>query len=163
MPGISVGRLASKRWREYRDIRLEAPRTEPYAFGSSYGEERGQTGAEWRRRMGNVLFAFRDGKPVGTLTLVFDAHRKRSHVADIYGVYVRSGSRGLGAGDKLIERAIELGRGRGILKMDLDVNPRQGAALRLYEKHGFRVVGRQRKELRINGRYSDMLIMERFA
>ena len=36
MPGISAGRLASKRWREYRDIRLEALRTEPYELGSLY-------------------------------------------------------------------------------------------------------------------------------
>ena len=72
------------------ELRLRALKTDPIAFGSSYEEEENFTEAEWQRRMENALFALSDGKPVGTLTYLFNNRVKTKHIARIFGVYARS-------------------------------------------------------------------------
>jgi RimJ/RimL family protein N-acetyltransferase len=42
------------------------------------------------------------------------------------------------------------------------VNPKQKAAVKLYEKCGFKTVGVLKKELYVNGKFYDELIMEKY-
>jgi len=44
----------------------------------------------------------------------------------------------------------------------LTVNPKQKAAVRLYKKYGFKIVGKLRKYLLVNGKFYDELVMEKF-
>ena len=37
---IEIKKLLAKRWKELRDLRLEALRSSPLAFGSSFDEEK---------------------------------------------------------------------------------------------------------------------------
>ena len=48
-----------------------------------------------------------------------------------------------------------------ISKIELTVNPEQKAAVKLYEKRGFKLVGRLEKGLRIDDKFYDELTMER--
>lgn len=66
-------------------------------------------------------------------------------------------------GSKLIESAIEiLKENSDIIKIRLSVNPEQTAALKLYGKFGFKVVGKLEKELKIGKRFYNEIIMEKF-
>lgn len=159
---IEISRLSKKRWKDYRNIRLEALRKEPYAFGSTYREEGKLSKAEWQKRTDNALFAIDGDAIIGTLVLTFNNKPKHKHVAYMYSVYVKRRYRSKGVASKLIKRAIKVSKDRGILKIKLDVNPRQKDALYLYKKYGFKTVGRLGKELKTNGRLYDMLIMEKF-
>ena len=47
-----------------------------------------------------------------------------------------------------------------ILKVNLTVNSSQLSAIKLYELFGFKTVGKLSKELLINGKYFDELLME---
>lgn len=158
---IKVRRLPVDRWREYRDLRLEALRMEPAAFGSSSQEDEKLTEEQWRKRIQNVTFALSDDKPLGMISCVFSDRVKTGHVADIFGVYVSPDHRGRGVGTKLLKRVLSLARRKGIIKLKLAVNPEQLAAVRLYEKAGFVPVGRMKKELRIGRRFFDEIIMEK--
>ncbi len=158
---IAIRRLPQSRWLEYRALRLEALRTEPTAFSSSYGEELRLTQPTWRGRMHNVIFALDGRTPIGIITLVFGSGRKTCHTAKIYGFYVRGDYRSKGIGALLVRRALGEARAHGgIAKVGLAVNPLQRPAARLYKREGFTVIGRMRKGVRTGDRSIDELIME---
>ena len=159
---LEIRKLPADRWRDYRDLRLEALKSDPPAFGSSPEEEEGIAEDEWRRRTQDTLFALWDDRPVGMIILAFNDRPKTKHIASIYGVYVCIDHRGDGVGTRLLEDALLLVRKKkGIVKVKLAVNPQQRAAVKLYERAGFVVAGRTRKELKVGRRFFDTLIMEK--
>ncbi len=138
----AVKTLPAKRWRDARKIRLRALKTVPQAFGSSYAEEKKLSADEWRKRMARTLFALVEDKPMGTVAYYFNDRVKTKHIAHIVGVFVDSNFRGRGIGKELLKKALELiEKKKGIVKIQLMVNPRQKAALALYKSLGFEVVG----------------------
>ena len=157
-----VARLPARRWREARMLRLEALKTDPAAFGSSYEEEVDRPEDEWVSRMKNTLFALSGEKPVGMISRVFNDRIKTAHVAAIYGFYVTPKSRGRGIGKLLFARALQDIQGnRKIIKVQLSVNPKFRAALGIYRSFGFEAAGTAKNELRVGSRYYDMLNMEK--
>ena len=160
---VEIKKLSADRWKDYRSLRLEALKNDPTAFGSSYGEEMKLSEKEWKRRMKNTLFALSDNKPIGMIVYVFQKKAKIKHIANIFGVYVKREFRNRGIGKNLIESALLLIKeNRNIIKINLNVNPRQKSALKLYKKYGFKTIGTLKKDLYINGRFYDELIMEKF-
>ena len=158
---LKIGKLPVERWRDYRALRLEALRNDPQAFGSSTREEEKLTKEDWERRIRDVLFALDDDKPVGMTVFVLNDRPKTRHVASIFGVYVSPKYRRKGLGTRLLKAALlRIGKREGIVKVKLAVNPEQQSALRMYEKAGFVVVGRMRKELKVGRRFFDELMME---
>lgn len=159
---VTIKKLPASRWEDYKRLRLKALRGNPFAFGRAYSEEKGLPESEWRRLIRHDLFAVSDGELVGMVGYVFNDKLKRRHIADIVGVYVSGKHRGRGIGDMLFKEVLaKVGKNRRIVKIRLNVNPEQKAAVRLYEKNGFVVVGRLRKELKVGNRFFDDLIMEK--
>jgi ribosomal protein S18 acetylase RimI-like enzyme len=163
---ITITRLPESRWSDYRDLRLEALKIEPATFGSAYEEELPLPEAEWRRRMQNALFAVEDSlpdsRPVGIIVCMRNNRVKTSHICNIYSVYLDDGYRGRGIGNLLMEAALaEINKMAGVVKIELAVNPTQKAAEHLYRKYGFRVTGRVKKALCVNGKFYDELMMEK--
>ena len=159
---LKIGRLSADRWEDYRDLRLEALKSDPYAFGSSFEEEVVLAEDEWKRRIQNVLFAMSDDAPIGMIVCLFNNRPKTKHIAEIVGVYVSASQRGQGVGTRMLERALSLIRSKkGIVKVQLAVNPEQRAAVKLYKSAGFFVWGRTKKELKVGRRFCDMLFMEK--
>jgi ribosomal protein S18 acetylase RimI-like enzyme len=159
---ISVQRLGNERWQDSRDLRLEALQMEPSAFGSSYEEELTLSEEIWKKRLSNTIFALSEDRLVGMLSLVFENHLKSKHITNIYAVYVKKNERNHGIGSKLMDHALLLAGQQGnIVKIHLSVNPKQEAAVKLYERYGFQKVGRLQKELLINGNFYDEIIMEK--
>ena len=159
---IDVKTLPPERWGEAKELRLQALKTDPTAFGSSYEEEENFTKEEWQMRMKNALFAMSDDSPVGTITYLFDGRLKTKHIARIFAVYVDPKRRGQGIGNKLLETALRLiQENKGIVKVQLMVNLEQVAAVELYKAMGFAVVGQMKKEIQVDGQFYDELIMEK--
>jgi ribosomal protein S18 acetylase RimI-like enzyme len=159
---ITVTHLDEAQWGEYRDLRLEALKNDPLAYGSSYEEELPYQEADWRRRTPNVLFAVEDGKPVGMIVCGRNNRIKTAHICGIYGVYITKDCRGRGIGNHLMDAALaEIRKMSGVVKIELAVNPTQKAAERLYRKYGFKVTGRVKKALRVDGKFYDELMMEK--
>lgn len=159
---MTVRKLPASRWKEYRDLRLEALKTDPIAFGSSYEEEVKLSKEEWKRRVKDVLFALSENKPVGMIVFRFQSKIKTKHIANIYGVYVKKEYRGRGIGSKLLESAImAIKKDKNIIKIDLNVNPKQKSAATLYKKYGFKTIGILKKDLHVNGKFYDEMVMEK--
>ena len=158
---IIIDRLSDSRWNDGRDLRLEALEKEPQAYSSTFEEEVELTESEWITRNRNAMYAFINDEPVGMIVMIIQDNPMTKHVANIFGVYVKKSHRELGIGSRLIEQAIkELSKNDQVVKIKLSVNTEQTAAVILYEKHGFKVVGNQEKEFYFNDRFYDDLLME---
>lgn len=160
---IEIRKLPPGSWKEYRNLRLEALQNDPIAFGSSYKEEKLLTESEWKKRISNVRFAVSNDRLVGMIVFTHETKIKLRHIANIYGVYVSRRFRGQGIGSKLIEAALsEIKKNRNTIKINLHVNPKQEAAVELYKNHGFKIAGKLDKNLFVDGKFYDELIMEKF-
>lgn len=161
--------LSPARWREARQLRLEALLAEPTAFASSYEDELAFPDEVWIARLtsaferdGNLtFFAEMDGALVGMAGAGWSTKAKLRHVADVYGVYVSPELRGQGIARRLIDRLLDELQSMGqIEKVSLMVNTEALAAIRLYEKLGFAIVGTAHREEKVDGRYYDLHYME---
>ena len=161
--------LPPARWREVRQLRLEALLDTPTAFASSYEEEAALPEEVWVDRLttaferdGNLTyFAEVGGELVGMAGAGWSAKPKLRHVAEVYGVYVSPGMRSRGVASALMRRLLdELRALDQIEKVNLTVNTEARTAVRLYEKLGFEIVGRARRELKVDGCYYDLHFME---
>jgi len=159
---IVIKKLEEDRWKEHRDLRLDALKEEPIAFGSSYDEEKSISEEEWRKRMKNAWFALSDDKLIGMIGYFQNNNVKTKHAANLYGFYVTKKYRGQGVGKKLIDSSLmHIQERKDVVKIKLTVNPKQVSAVKLYQNYGFNIVGQLKKELCVEGRYYDELIMEK--
>ena len=90
----------------------------------------------------------------------FNARPAYNHVADL-SVYIERGWRGKGVGRHLLERLVELGREIGYHKLVLAAFPFNPGGMALYERMGFRTVGTYREQGQLDGRWVDVIVMER--
>lgn len=159
---IEIKWLTGDYWETYRDLRLEAIRRAPSAFGSAFVEEKDLPESTWRERTGNTLFAFVNGIPVGLIGHFRLPRVKQNHIVHIVGFYLKEEYRGRGIGDELLRVLLERIRSYdGVTKITLAVNSTQVAASRIYQKHGFEVVGKLKKELKDGDTYYDQVLMDK--
>jgi ribosomal protein S18 acetylase RimI-like enzyme len=159
---LQIKKLPVERWEEFKELRLIALQKDPLAFGSSYEEEIKFQDDLWKNRLSNTLFAVYDDKPVGMVLFLIDTKLKLSHVAEIFGVYVREEFRDRKIGKQLIESLINsIRKNKSIIKIKLTVTDVQESAIKLYSSFGFKVVGRHEKELKYGDNYYDGIIMEK--
>lgn len=140
----------------WQALRLEALERHPEAFGASFEEEAALAPEAWvsRLRSAVVLGAERHGELVGCAGLFFEGMRKKRHKAVLWGVYVRSAARGAGIGRALVERVIEVARGR-VSQLHTAVVCDNDPARRLYRELGFVRYGVEPRAIEVEGRYLD--------
>lgn len=90
----------------------------------------------------------------------FNPRPAYDHVAD-FSVYVAREARGCGVGNALLAALIERATVIGYHKLVLAAFPHNAAGMRLYARHGFRTVGIYHEQGRLDGRWIDVVIMER--
>ncbi len=108
-----------------------------------------------------VIVAETNGQVVGWASLnPFNPRRAYDHVADL-SVYVERGWRGKGVGRRLLDRLTALARELGYHKMVLAALAFNAAGVALYQRCGFTRVGVYREQGLLDGRWVDVLIMEK--
>ena len=144
----------------YREIRLEALRLHPEAFGASFENEAAQPLEFFTGRLtSNVIFGgFRGPALLGTAGFMPQAGTKRAHKATLWGMYVRAGARGSGLSRGLVEAVVEHARERVEL-IQLSVVAGNLAARRLYASFGFEPYGIEVHSLKLDGAYLDEVLM----
>jgi phosphinothricin acetyltransferase len=78
-----------------------------------------------------------------------------------HSVYVAPGARGKGVGGALLRALIGSTEAAGIWTIQAGIFPENTASLRLHEREGFRVVGTRERIGRLNGRWRDVVLVER--
>jgi ribosomal protein S18 acetylase RimI-like enzyme len=144
----------------YRDIRLEALRMHPEAFGASYEDELARPLDFFAQRVAsNTIFAgFRDDAILGTAGFMPESGAKRAHKCHLWGMYVRPEARGTGLARLLVDAVLTHAAARAEL-IQLSVVSTNGVARRLYESFGFEPFGLEVHSLKVNGRYVDEIHM----
>ena len=108
-----------------------------------------------------VVVAIDGGEVVGWASLNrFNPRPAYDHVVDL-SVYVERSWRGRGVGRRLLEHVLDLARGIGYHKMVLAAFPTNGSGMALYERMGFSRVGIYREQGLLDGRWVDVVVMER--
>jgi ribosomal protein S18 acetylase RimI-like enzyme len=144
----------------FREIRLEALRTNPEAFGSTYEAEKDSKEQKYAAWLANsqIFGAFQGSRLVGIAAFTVLEGVKQSHKGLLRSMYVSPHSRKTGVGRKLIEAIIEAGQGRVEL-LHLSVVSDNHQAIRLYKSLGFEQYGLEKHALKQNGRYYDEILM----
>jgi phosphinothricin acetyltransferase len=78
-----------------------------------------------------------------------------------HSVYVAPGARGRGVGGTLLRALIGSTEAAGIWTIQSGIFPENTASLRLHEREGFRVVGIRERIGHLNGRWRDVVLVER--
>jgi phosphinothricin acetyltransferase len=108
-----------------------------------------------------VIVAEVGGIVVGWASLNrFNPRDAYDHVAD-FSIYIERNWRGRGVGRQLLERLIELARAKGFHKLVLAALEHNRAGAALYARAGFTRVGVYREQGQLDGRWVDVLIMEK--
>ncbi len=157
---IQIRRLEPAEGAAYREIRLEALRLNPEAFGSTYEAERVRPLEHFSERVAGcpVFGAFRDAEIVGMAGFLGREGVKDAHKGYLWGMYVQPGARNAGVGRKLAEAVIDYAR-QHVEVLQLDVVSENEAARRLYASLGFVEYGIERRALKQHGRYYDEILM----
>ena len=90
----------------------------------------------------------------------FNPRRAYDQVADL-SVYVERGWRGKGVGRALIEHLVVLARRLAYHKIVLAAFPENAQGMALYERAGFRTVGIYREQGQLDGKWVDVIVMEK--
>lgn len=90
----------------------------------------------------------------------FNPRPAYDHVAD-FSVYVARERRGRGVGDALLGALEARARALGYHKLVLAAFPTNAPGMRLYERHGFALVGIYREQGLLDGRWVDTMVMEK--
>jgi L-amino acid N-acyltransferase YncA len=108
-----------------------------------------------------VLVAEDAGSVVGWASI--GSYRERPCYAGVgeFSVYIHRDARGRGVGRALLARLIDEARARGYWKLLSRVFPANTASRRLCRSLGFREVGTYEKHGRLDGRWLDVVIVER--
>src|SRR5712692_9755483 len=153
----------------FRELRLEALKTHPAAFGSDFESNVTLPIEHWQERVepdpdpskGIIYVASAGETLVGMTGIYRDQSPKLQHNGNIWGVYVRDGWRGLHIADQLIEACIGWARQRQIRLIRLAVITSNASAIRCYVRCGFTVYGVDPEVIYSGGVYHDELLMVR--
>ena len=168
MSDITIRPITETDLEAYREMRLEALRLYPQAFGSDYQEsaERGMDTWVSRIRMTTegkqrMLVAEHEGELIGMIVVAPFEGVKMKHAAGLYSVYVRPGWHGRGVSDRLMEEGIRWASEQGIRLLKLGVATNNVPAIRCYQRAGFVVYGIDPEVIQVDGRLIDEFLMVR--
>lgn len=142
--GFRLWQLTPDRAAEWRDIRLEALRTAPEAFGSGIDDWDGRPLADFADRLsGCEMWAAgpAPGQPMAVASWEAGISPAEPDLGWVMSVYVAPGARGCGLGDAIFARLIERAAGAGMTRLGLHVGQTNLAAQALYTRMGFVATG----------------------
>jgi ribosomal protein S18 acetylase RimI-like enzyme len=146
-PATTVRRATAAEWSALRDLRLRALRTDPTAFGSTLAREQEYDERLWRDRAergatSRATSTWVAEGPSGELVGMATVSEVEGTV-NVFAMWVDPGMRGVGVGGALLDAGLAwAGSAFPRRPVRLEVNPKQTAAVRLYESRGFRRTGR---------------------
>jgi RimJ/RimL family protein N-acetyltransferase len=150
----------------FRELRLEALRTQPIAFGADYADNLARPRGFWVDRIAPgddvaslIHVADASGELVGLTGIRAEAGPKQKHVGIVWGVFVREAWRGRRLGDRLVNACTEWGAAQGLRYAKLGVHTGNTSAICCYLRCGFSVYAVDPEVIAWEGMYHDELLM----
>jgi len=141
---ISIEKLGVEKWKDFKQIRLEAFATDPQAFSpTQVAEAPNYSEKKWKEYMTTrevvVLVAKDDNKIIG----IIGSYKESDETAVIWGTYVNLSYRGKGIGKMLLHEIIKsIETDKSTKKIKLWVEENHHVAMSLYKKFGFDIFGK---------------------
>jgi ribosomal protein S18 acetylase RimI-like enzyme len=152
---MNIRRLGPNDATGYRTLRLRALWEFPQAFTSRYEEDEKLPPEAAGKRLGsdhNKFWGAFDGDELcGMVGLERETRAKNRHKAKVVGMYVAHERTGRGIGRALMTALIDDARASRLELLVLTVTEGDGAALRLYERCGFRSFGIEPRAIKVDG------------
>lgn len=142
-----IRRLEAHEWPQYRVIRLRSLADAPDAFGSTLAAEQALAADTWSARLARAAVSGRDypivaeraNQMVGLMWAKFDADD--GALVNLFQVWVAPESRGHGVAARMLREVIGWAKAQQARSVHLDVTCGDSAAMRLYQREGFRPAG----------------------
>jgi RimJ/RimL family protein N-acetyltransferase len=144
----------------YKSLRLEALKQVPEAFVSSYEEEINYSQKDWEVGFAksNIFGAFIEGLLVGSAGFYRLNTQKTKHRGVLFAVYVKPTARGQGMASALVDVIITHAQLQ-VSQIHLACVTTNLTAVKLYEKHGFKIYGTEPRALKIGDAFFDEYLM----
>ncbi|MGH9348103.1 MAG: GNAT family N-acetyltransferase [Vicinamibacterales bacterium] len=144
-------------------LKHSALSSDPLSFVASLDEDPRDYRERVRARLSHASLAAGDvivgafaPELIGIAAVTRDSHLKRSHKAELHGMYVRPEFRGRGLGRTILSEVLRLAwQMPGLEEIQLIVATHNREAASLYRQAGFREVWTESRALRVEGRYVD--------
>jgi ribosomal protein S18 acetylase RimI-like enzyme len=149
----------------FRELRLYGLQDSPTAFSADHQRSFNQPTQYWEDMLtmhadeSAIFLAEHENKLIGMTGIARGGSPKTRHSASVWGVYVRPEWRGLHVAEALIQACFTWARGRKIVAARLGVTATNTAAIRCYERCGFRVTGTEPRAVYYEGQYHDFYTM----
>lgn len=155
---VEVAALARGHWERVREIYAQGIGTGLATFETDVPDWETWDDSHLRSAR---LVALLDGAVVGWAALSPVSDRcAYGGVAEV-SVYVAEESRGQGIGSILLRSLVDASEAEGIWTLQAGIFPENVGSVELHRKAGFRDVGRREKLGRLNGRWRDVVLLER--
>jgi len=149
----------------FRELRLEALKNHPTAFGADFEESAARPNEHWQERLKidkdheALFFAESEGQLIGMTGIFRGSSKKSHHDSTIWGVYISPNWRGKHISESLVRSCLSWAKGQSVVIVKLAVVMTNQPAIRCYERCGFTIYGTEPKAIRYNGNYYDEYLM----
>jgi phosphinothricin acetyltransferase len=155
---VSIAPLTASHWEAVRAIYLEG-----IATGNATFQQTAPDWAEWDRAHLQTcrVVALQDSHVLGWAALSPVSSRcVYAGIAEV-SVYVAEAARGIGIGSTLLAHLITASEAEGIWTLQAGIFPENNASIHLHTSAGFRIVGTRERLGSMNGRWRDVVLLER--
>ncbi len=157
---MEIKLLTENDWLSWKNIRLEALKNTPEAFGSSFEEESNLSDKDFQQTLNknNVFGAFKHDGLVGCAAFAYLHTIKTKHRGIVWGMYIKPKYRGEGVADSLLKTVILFAKNK-VMQLHLACVANNIHAVKFYQKNGFEIYGKEPRALKIDTQYYDELLM----
>lgn len=155
---LKVNNLLAEDWEHVKNIYLEGMET-----GNATFQQTAPSWDEWTKsHLSECRFVARmNGQVVGWAALSPVSSRcVYAGVAEV-SIYVKQGQQGRGIGSCLLEKLIKESEKSEIWTLQAGIFPENQSSMALHRKWGFREVGRRERIGKMNGKWRDVILLER--
>lgn len=152
---------------QYKEIRLEGLKNNPYFFGSSFEEENALSSSLWIKKIiennNHCSFGlFISNKLISLLTLNFETREKRKHCINITSVITKKEYQNQGYASLLFKETLSfIDNLKKYTILTLKVGETNINAINLYKKYGFIETGKDINTIFYKNNYYSLITMQR--
>ena len=150
----------------YRQLRLESLKKYPDNFGSNYEAQKSKLKLGFENYIEQesidefIMGAFDNGQLISICGFYRQQDRRSNHRGEIIQIYVQPAYQGKNIGRTILQKTIEtIFEIKEIEQIELGVFSNSKAALKIYNKVGFKEYGLQKNYLKSEDNYIDLSLM----